>query len=658
MAATSVFVELRANISEFQAKMGEARSEVQKMGKTSESNFSKLSTVGKAALTGIAGLAIGVGAGAIEMADQFEVSHARLGAALSAAGSSFKDIQGPLSATESAMEKFGYTNATVEDSVSRLVTAQGAHINIQKEETLAANIAAARHIDLASATDMVNKAYAGNSRALKAMGIDLPIAAGGALKVKQAQDAVQKATDAANAILAKTPDAVNPASKAHAAYETALANVKTAQQKLNDAQNAGTQIVDALTQRFGGQAATAADTFGGKLKAAKAQGEDLLKNIGMRLIPVLERMMTVTMGVVTWLEKHKAVAIALGAVIGGAVLAAITAYVAEMAIAVAETLTMVVTAVIPAISFFFAMAVAVIAATWPILLIIAAIALLVVGVIELIKHWSTVAAFFAEVWDEIKHVVMVAVDAVVGFLKRAWDDVWGAIKAAWDKITQFFRDFWPLLLVIMTGGVALIPLLLIKYWNQIWADLQTAWQVILNFFRNLGNTIITLLGDLTRIGAKIIGDIGRGIGDLAGWASGIFSKLGGYILSGIGDLGSIGKSIINSIIGGIDDGINAINNNIPSVFGVRIFPTLPDIPKLAKGGRLAAGQTALVGEQGPELITPGSSSTVIPNSALTGGGGQMAHVAVAVQLDGVTFAQMTQTALLRYNRTAGPLGIK
>lgn len=47
---------------------------------------------------------------------------------------------------------------------------------------------------------------------------------------------------------------------------------------------------------------------------------------------------------------------------------------------------------------------------------------------------------------------------------------------------------------------------------------------------------------------------------------------------------------------------------------------VPDIPMLARGGRLGAGQAAIVGERGPELFVPGASGTVVPNGQFGGGG--------------------------------------
>ncbi|ARQ46671.1 phage tail tape measure C-terminal domain-containing protein [Oxalobacter formigenes] len=51
-----------------------------------------------------------------------------------------------------------------------------------------------------------------------------------------------------------------------------------------------------------------------------------------------------------------------------------------------------------------------------------------------------------------------------------------------------------------------------------------------------------------------------------------------------------------------------------------IFGDKPYVGKKALGGPVSGGQTYLVGERGPELFTPPSSGTIIPNNMLGGGG--------------------------------------
>ena len=66
------------------------------------------------------------------------------------------------------------------------------------------------------------------------------------------------------------------------------------------------------------------------------------------------------------------------------------------------------------------------------------------------------------------------------------------------------------------------------------------------------------------------------------------------------------------------------------------------------------GVPSIVGENGPELFTPGSSGTVIPNHAL--GGSQTATAYVTINLDGQTLATAVQTVLLQKNRGVPTLG--
>jgi hypothetical protein len=63
-----------------------------------------------------------------------------------------------------------------------------------------------------------------------------------------------------------------------------------------------------------------------------------------------------------------------------------------------------------------------------------------------------------------------------------------------------------------------------------------------------------------------------------------------------------------SAVGGMDFG--SIGSAIAGMFG----------GARASGGPVSAGKTYLVGEQGPELVTMGSSGYVTPNHALGGGG--------------------------------------
>ena len=332
-----VFVELQANVSQFTAAMGEARTEMTSVEAQGTSSFDKLAGFGKAALFGLGAAAVGVGVMGVEMADKFEASHAKLETALKNAGSSFDQFSSQIDVAQKSMEAYGYTNAQTQEALANLTTATKDPKKALDDLSLAADLAKYKHIDLADAATAVARASEGNTRALKQLGIDLPVASTNAAQLAKANDALSAATDKASAFLKVHSDAVDSSSKYHAAYETLLGKVSAAQQAVNDKSSAGTEIMKGLADAIGGQAAAQAETFSGKMQALKATSEDVAKNIGMALIPILEQLALAIKSVIDWFTQHKAIAEAVGIVIGTVLVAAIGAYLVSLGQAAVES---------------------------------------------------------------------------------------------------------------------------------------------------------------------------------------------------------------------------------------------------------------------------------------------------------------------------------
>lgn len=114
----------------------------------------------------------------------------------------------------------------------------------------------------------------------------------------------------------------------------------------------------------------------------------------------------------------------------------------------------------------------------------------------------------------------------------------------------------------------------------------------------LGRTAIegrAAMGALRDAGVDAVNDIARAMVGAG------LSRLGETFLpQGGGAISGILSGILNGVLAGLFGG------------GSR---RLPDIPFLAEGGRLLAGQTAVVGEQGPEFFTAGISGQVSPIGA-------------------------------------------
>ena len=92
---------------------------IAKSAQDTHSGLDKLATYGKAALFGLGTSLIAVGGFSLKMADEFEVSHAKLEAALKANGTSFEELRKPIQVADKQMEKFGFTNADVEAALAQ-----------------------------------------------------------------------------------------------------------------------------------------------------------------------------------------------------------------------------------------------------------------------------------------------------------------------------------------------------------------------------------------------------------------------------------------------------------------------------------------------------------------------------------------------------------
>ena len=440
-----VFVELRAVISEFQEKMVIAREEMEKTSKAGGGHFSALSGFATAGLAGVATTAVAIGAASVKMGNELEDAHVKMVTAIRDTGGNMETLGPKINQADKAMENFGFTNTQTQDALAVGTTALGSSSKALSILTTAANLAAYKHIDLATAEVAVAKGTEGNLRPLKQLGIDLPVVASSAEKVAVAQQNLAKAQAKVTDLLKQFPNAASPASAAHAKYETAIGKVSDAQQKLSNLQKAGGDILDGLNKRMGGQAAAAADTFSGKMKVAKTRIEDAGAALGVKLIPWIEKAIDWISKMVTWMDKHQAITKILAIAIGTTLVAAFVA------------------STIAAMSFWTAVTLGIA----PLLVA------LVVGVIYVATHWK---------------------------------QVWGDIKKVFDDAVAFMRGRFGTLALLIVGPIGWLALLAL-HWHSIWTGIQTVIHVavrdLLGFFKTLGDGFFNLIQGILTAGSHL-----------------------------------------------------------------------------------------------------------------------------------------------------------
>jgi len=214
----------------------------------------------------------------------------------------------------------------------------------------------------------------------------------------------------------------------------------------------------------------------------------------------------------------------------------------------------------------------------PLGLLILGIAALVAGFIYL---WNTN--------EDFRKAVIIIWGAILEFLKPVWAGIQAGLKLLMDNI----KVQW-------------------DQWNTLLAALQVAWDQI--------------MGLLSDAWANITGSINEGMATAK-------TAWDGFWIGMQNTVDGIVKTILG-LVGKISDGINGAVTSAQKALsfisgaggggaasGLIASASAKVSGKKAGGGGVNAGETYLVGEDGPELLTMGGSNGyVTPNNAIGGGG--------------------------------------
>ena len=214
--------------------------------------------------------------------------------------------------------------------------------------------------------------------------------------------------------------------------------------------------------------------FSQQMRQIGAQFEVWGVKLGNVLIPYLQKFLGWIQTGASWLSQHKAVLYAVGGGLG----ALTTGLIAVRIATIAWNESLLANPI-----FWIAAGIA------------AAVGLITFGIIELVKHWSTVwgeikrvaadvGKFLDRIWHDIEHTAARVWNDIVGALKLVWTGmkaVWDAtggkaitwIKQAWDKLTKPITDEW----------------------NTISSDLSSIWQSLTTIWNATGGKLVSLISD-------------------------------------------------------------------------------------------------------------------------------------------------------------------
>lgn len=270
-------------------------------------------------------------------------------------------------------------------------------------------------------------------------------------------------------------------------------------------------------------------------------------SIGQKLLPPVTKF-------VGFLADHPTTLKVFAGILGGALVVAAAAYTVSMISAAAAT----------------------VAATWPILAIIAAVGLVVFAIYELVKHWKTVWGFIkrvaGDVWDWMKglwrwfdktfiHPFMDGLHQLGKIFSAVWDGIKTAAGAVWD----FLKRAWAWIYGTFIQPLVTIVKLLGQVWDMVWrGGIQPALSAVWGFMKQVWAWIENTFIEPLKVAVRAAGDAWQQtwqmIGDALSWVwNNVIKPVGQWItnnvLHPVGDaiswLGGVWKQIWDGISGAI-----------------------------------------------------------------------------------------------------------
>lgn len=213
------------------------------------------------------------------------------------------------------------------------------------------------------------------------------------------------------------------------------------------------------------------------------------------------------------------------------------------------------------------------------------------------------------------------VDSVIASVKNAWSGFVAFIKPIIANIAAWFVNTWDKIKTSASNAVTFVK----NVWNgaktvlsNVWNGLKTgavnAWEGIKSVFAKVGTFFKdtftkawTAVKNVFSTGGKIFDGIKEGIAT-------VFKTVVNAIITGINKVVSVPFNAINKLLGKLRDanifGITPFKNLISTI-------TVPQIPKLAKGGIVDQATLSVIGEAGTEAVVPLERNTGWINTLAT-----------------------------------------
>jgi len=504
-------------------------------------------------------------------------SVAKLQQAVENSGASWEKYKGQLEGVVEAAQKRGFTDDEARDALSLLTAQTGDAGEAAKRFAMAQDLARGANIDVYTASKLLGKVTDENVNVLARYGI------------KVAEGATE------------------------------------------------TELFGAIQQKFGGQAEVFAKSSAGQMAAAKIQMSELKESIGYALLPVMTKLVDVlTTKIIPavqklaadWIPRIKqgfadmktAVQPVIDALRGPFkdALAFIMDH-KEMVVGALTALALVIGGVL--LTATISWAAAMIAATWPILAVIAAGALLGLAIKELIDHWDEIKAKTLEVWDSISDFL----DEKLGFLRGIFETAFTYYRNVAVFVFAEIKNYIETTINVIKDIITIVMALLKGDWSAAWEGMK---QLVTDVWEGIKGAIMPAV-DLIRNQLQLLWDVTEGLrGFLADKFQPVWTGLSWVFGAVQGVLGKLRdgfqwvidkvyalKDAVSDALGPLGDLIDKAGDFLE--MGGGVLGGLGDLAGKAVGKKASGGWASgltWVGERGPELLALPGGSRVYSNA--------------------------------------------
>ena len=239
--------------------------------------------------------------------------------------------------------------------------------------------------------------------------------------------------------------------------------------------------------------------------------------------------------------------------------------------------------------------------------------------------WPYCEELIIGVWNTIKDVISSqikiiqgVINTVLGVLKGDWKQAWEGIKqigeGSWQQITTIIKAA----LDLITGAISAWFKLNLNAWKYEWELIKSASGAIWEGIKTVIQTGMTYAKDALFVTVtQLQVEWNNAWNYIYSSVSSIWESIKSVVSSSVNAVSSSVDSFVDGIYSAID-AINIFNSTDPESKNLNLSGSSNSYnpPKFATGIRNFKGGTALVGEEGPELVNLASGSNVYSNSEL------------------------------------------